>query len=241
LRTVTASQTLGGTLSVRARPATCRPELLSSMGAWLSTIVFEEGRTPRGASRSTATPAGGPLCRLGTTLASRHNESWPCKSNPVRLGSCVSRALARREIAGFRPGFWPQGQLRHPSSLGDLRQGAGLAAGRHPEPQGRTGVVGLHQRHRRLRHARRSSRAYAQDAEFATVRTKANRGGRAREPAPRRVLDRAKEVESSTRFSEPQPIEHDLERHSSAGLGLSEPAGLQGRPVAQGRSVLVAG
>ena len=31
----------------------------------------------------------------------------------------TSRALeARREIAGFRPGFWPQGQLSHPSSSG---------------------------------------------------------------------------------------------------------------------------
>jgi hypothetical protein len=32
------------------------------------------------------------------------------QSNPVRLGSYVSRAEARREIAGFRPGFWRQGQ-----------------------------------------------------------------------------------------------------------------------------------
>ena len=47
---------------------------------------------------------------LGTTTC------WPCNSNPVRLGSYVSRARARREIAGFRPGFWPQGQLRDPSS-----------------------------------------------------------------------------------------------------------------------------
>src|SRR6476659_1914225 len=31
-------------------------------------------------------------------------------SNPVRLGSYVSRAGARREIAGLRPGFWQQGQ-----------------------------------------------------------------------------------------------------------------------------------
>lgn len=38
---------------------------------------------------------------------------WPCASNPVRLGSYVSRAKARREIAGFRPGFWPQGQSKH--------------------------------------------------------------------------------------------------------------------------------
>ena len=45
-----------------------------------------------------------------------HDENWPCKSNPVRLGSYVSRAGARREIAGCRPGSWPQGQLRHPSS-----------------------------------------------------------------------------------------------------------------------------
>ena len=37
---------------------------------------------------------------------------WPCKSNPVRLGSYVSRAIARREVAGFRPGFWQQGQFK---------------------------------------------------------------------------------------------------------------------------------
>jgi hypothetical protein len=43
---------------------------------------------------------------------------WPCKSNPVRLGSYVSRASARREIAGFRPGSWPQGQYRQTSSTG---------------------------------------------------------------------------------------------------------------------------
>ena len=61
---------------------------------------------------------GGGWCRHRTTPTSRHNESWPRKSNPVRLGSSVSRALARREVAGFRPGFWPQGQLRHPSPLG---------------------------------------------------------------------------------------------------------------------------
>ena len=42
---------------------------------------------------------------------------WPCKSNPVRLGSYVSRAIARREIAGFRPGFWPQGQSNHRTPL----------------------------------------------------------------------------------------------------------------------------
>ena len=32
------------------------------------------------------------------------------QSNPVRLGSYVSRAVARWEVAGFRPGFWQQGQ-----------------------------------------------------------------------------------------------------------------------------------
>ena len=37
-------------------------------------------------------------------------KGWPRKSNPVCLGSYVSRAEARREIAGFRPGFWPRGQ-----------------------------------------------------------------------------------------------------------------------------------
>ncbi len=36
-------------------------------------------------------------------------------SNPVRLGSYVSRAIARREIAGLRPGFWQQGQSNHPT------------------------------------------------------------------------------------------------------------------------------
>jgi mannose-6-phosphate isomerase-like protein (cupin superfamily) len=34
-------------------------------------------------------------------------------SNPVRLGSYVSRAIARREIAGVRPGFWQQSQSNH--------------------------------------------------------------------------------------------------------------------------------
>jgi hypothetical protein len=38
-------------------------------------------------------------------------------SNPVRLGSYVSRAIARREIAGFRPGFWQQGQSNHLTPL----------------------------------------------------------------------------------------------------------------------------
>ena len=38
-------------------------------------------------------------------------------SNPVRLGSYVSRAIARREGAGFRPGFWQQGQSKHPTPL----------------------------------------------------------------------------------------------------------------------------
>jgi hypothetical protein len=126
VRNVTASRTPHGcTLSVRARPATCRPEASTPVGTRWSTIVFEEGRTPRGASRLSGTRAGGCACRLRTTLTGRRYESWPCKSNPVRLGSCVSRALARREIAGFRPGFWPQGQLRHLSSLwnvGGLRR-----------------------------------------------------------------------------------------------------------------------
>ena len=36
-------------------------------------------------------------------------------SNPVRLSSYVSRAVARREIAGFRPGFWQQGQSNDPT------------------------------------------------------------------------------------------------------------------------------
>ena len=37
---------------------------------------------------------------------------WPRKSNSVRLSSYVSRAAARREVAGIRPEFWPRGQLR---------------------------------------------------------------------------------------------------------------------------------
>jgi len=43
------------------------------------------------------------------------NKCWPRTPNPVRLGSYVSRAGARREIAGFRPGFWQQGQSNHPT------------------------------------------------------------------------------------------------------------------------------
>jgi hypothetical protein len=41
-------------------------------------------------------------------------ECWPCKSNPVRLGSSP-RASTR--VAGFRPGFWPQGQFNQPTPL----------------------------------------------------------------------------------------------------------------------------
>jgi hypothetical protein len=44
----------------------------------------------------------------------------PAVSNPVRLGSYVSRAIARREIAGFRPGFWQQGQLNECTPLCSL-------------------------------------------------------------------------------------------------------------------------
>ena len=39
------------------------------------------------------------------------DEELALKSNPVRLGSYVSRAIARWEFAGFRPGFWQQGQF----------------------------------------------------------------------------------------------------------------------------------
>ena len=54
-------------------------------------------------------------CHPGELL-SQHFRQLPAprmlalQSNPVRLGSYVSRAEARREIAGFRPGFWPRGQ-----------------------------------------------------------------------------------------------------------------------------------
>ena len=46
--------------------------------------------------------------RSGLSVRAR---CWPRKSNSVRLGSYVSRAAARREIAGIRPEFWPRGQL----------------------------------------------------------------------------------------------------------------------------------
>ncbi len=75
-------------------------------------------------ARSQARACRSRLSLLGTT------KCWPCNSNPVRLGSYVSRARARREIAGCRPGFWPQGQLRHPSSPGARAQ-----LGRLPDPQ----------------------------------------------------------------------------------------------------------
>ena len=65
------------------------------------------------------TPAQALFARVARGRLLATTKCWPCKSNPVRLGSCVSRAVARREIAGFRPGFWPQGQLRHPSSFGE--------------------------------------------------------------------------------------------------------------------------
>ena len=45
----------------------------------------------------------------------RDSAGWPRMSNPVRLGSYVSRAIARREIAGCRPGFWQRGQSDHPT------------------------------------------------------------------------------------------------------------------------------
>ena len=44
--------------------------------------------------------------------------------NPTS-GSYVSRAIARREIAGLRPGFWQQGQLDHPTPSGNPRFAAG--------------------------------------------------------------------------------------------------------------------
>ena len=56
---------------------------------------------PRGPQRATA-----PRSRSMPP----ETKSWPCESNPVRLSSYVSRAIARWEVAGFRPGFWQQGQ-----------------------------------------------------------------------------------------------------------------------------------
>ena len=73
-----------------------------------------------------------PSSQPSTTRAATPNKCWPCKSNPVRLGSFVSRALARWEIAGFRPGFWPQGQYRYPSP-------SGAQARLSPRPCGRIG------------------------------------------------------------------------------------------------------
>ena len=46
----------------------------------------------------------------------RATRCWPRKSNSVCLGSYVSRANARREIAGTRPEFWQRGQWQEPYS-----------------------------------------------------------------------------------------------------------------------------
>ena len=59
-----------------------------------------QATVPAAVSPLPSSPAGTSVA----TMPAPHDESWPCKSNPVRLGSYVSRAGARREIAGFRPG-----------------------------------------------------------------------------------------------------------------------------------------
>ena len=88
-------------------------------GTNATTPVVEQMTVPADAPVLTASSGSAPRAPdslKGCARRGVRNESWPCKSNPVCLGSYVSRA-ARREIAGFRPGFWPQGQSRHPSSF----------------------------------------------------------------------------------------------------------------------------
>ena len=41
----------------------------------------------------------------------RQRRRWPASRTPVRLSSSCYAHAARREIAGFRPGFWPAGPV----------------------------------------------------------------------------------------------------------------------------------
>jgi hypothetical protein len=110
LRNVTASRTpYACTLSVRARPATCRPEAPTPVGTRWSTIVFEEGRSPRGASRLRRTPGGRFLV--------------PSPNNPYRS---AQQKLAL-QVESCSPRLL---RLARPSASGDCGLSAGvLAAG----------------------------------------------------------------------------------------------------------------
>jgi hypothetical protein len=61
--------------------------------------------------------------RVADSVVARSNNEvcWPRTSNPVRLSSYVSRAVARREIAGLRPAFWQQGQSNNLLSYNQRR------------------------------------------------------------------------------------------------------------------------
>jgi hypothetical protein len=118
------------------RSRTCSP---SSLVATAPTRGDRSAVEARGSS-STSKHLGGCGVLLATWACSA--QDWPCKSNPVRLGSCVSRALARREIASSRPGFWPQGQLRDPSSLG-VRARLGPGESAVPQDRGYTAISAL--------------------------------------------------------------------------------------------------
>ena len=109
---VTASRTAYGcTVSVRARPATCRPEAPTPVGTRWSTIVFEEGRTPRGASRSVERgfTAG---CRSGRRPTPRAAGAYRCRwpsptSSSVTPRLCSSRAYAPSgHLATFSTRAW---------------------------------------------------------------------------------------------------------------------------------------
>jgi hypothetical protein len=93
------------------RSRTCSP---SSLVATAPNRGDRSAVEARGSSSTSKTTR-----RLGRTTRSvtrSTQPSRPCKSHPVRLGSYVSRDRgAPREIACFRPGPWPQGQLRHHS------------------------------------------------------------------------------------------------------------------------------
>ena len=71
-------------------------------------------------------------------------------SNPVRLGSYVSRAIARRELAGLRPGFWPAGPVEpvySPYFLCDsilMRVAAGTLLGESEETLGALAPIPEH-------------------------------------------------------------------------------------------------
>jgi hypothetical protein len=128
LRNVTASRTpYACTLSVRARPATCRPEAPTPVGTRWSTIVFEEGRSPRGASRLSRTPGA-------RFLVSSPNNPYRSAQQKLALQveSCSPRLLrlARPSASGdcgLSAGVLAAGPVK--TTLAHLERGRGLRPG----------------------------------------------------------------------------------------------------------------